>query len=67
VVLGDVVNRQIRLAERPVGLPGPETWKHTTEPVGEPDEGQFLVRVSHLSIDPAMRAWSTTLGPTARR
>jgi hypothetical protein len=27
------------------------------EPVPEPGEGEFRVRVSHISIDPAMRGW----------
>jgi len=50
-------NRQIRLAARPQGLPKPSDWEQTTEPVPEPGEGQFRVAVSHVSIDPAMRAW----------
>jgi NADPH-dependent curcumin reductase len=55
--LVDAVNHQVRLAARPTGLPGPQTWEHTTEPVGEPAEGLFVVQVSHLSLDPAMRGW----------
>jgi NADPH-dependent curcumin reductase CurA len=51
------VNHQVRLAARPSGLPGPEVWQHTEEPVGEPDEGRFVVRVTHISLDPAMRGW----------
>ncbi len=50
-------NHQIRLVARPVGTPGPEVWQHTEEPVPEPGAGRFVVRVSHLSIDPAMRGW----------
>jgi len=53
----DAVNRQFRLAARPVGLPKPDDWELTEEPVGEPDEGQVLVRVAFLSMDPAMRGW----------
>jgi NADPH-dependent curcumin reductase len=51
------VNHQIRLAARPVGLPKPSDWSHTEEPVGEPGEGQVLVKVLYLSLDPAMRGW----------
>ncbi|WP_174720328.1 NADP-dependent oxidoreductase [Streptomyces spongiicola] len=51
------INRQVRLAARPVGQPRPGDWEHTEEPVGEPGEGEFLVRVEYLSIDPAMRGW----------
>jgi NADPH-dependent curcumin reductase CurA len=51
------VNRQIRLAARPVGLPGPDTWARTEEPLLEPGDGQLLVKVLYLSLDPAMRGW----------
>ncbi len=53
----DVVNHQVRLAQRPVGTPGPEAWQHTEEPVPDPADGRFVVRVSHISLDPAMRGW----------
>jgi NADPH-dependent curcumin reductase CurA len=51
------VNGQCRLAARPVGLPVASDWEYTEEPMPEPDDGQFLVRVDYLSLDPAMRAW----------
>jgi NADPH-dependent curcumin reductase CurA len=51
------MNRQVRLAARPSGLPRATDWSLTTEPVPEPAPGQFVVAVSHLSIDPAMRGW----------
>ena len=50
-------NRQYRLAGRPVGLPKHSDWKFTTEPVAEPADGQVLVKVLQLSLDPAMRGW----------
>jgi NADPH-dependent curcumin reductase len=50
-------NRQIRLAARPQGLPKPGDWEHTQEAVPEPGDGELVVRVSHLSLDPAMRGW----------
>jgi len=53
----DAVNRQFRLAARPVGLPRSTDWNLTKEPVGEPAEGQVLIAVSFLSMDPAMRGW----------
>jgi NADPH-dependent curcumin reductase len=55
--LPERANHQVRLAARPTGLPGPGDWEHTTEPVGEPGDGRFLVEISHLSLDPAMRGW----------
>ena len=53
----DAVNRQVRLAARPVGLPKDSDWEHTEEPVAEPGEGEVLVKVRYLSLDPAMRGW----------
>jgi len=50
-------NRQCRLAQRPVGLPGPEVWQFTDEPVPEPQDGEVLVDVEYVSLDPAMRGW----------
>ena len=54
---GASVNRQWRLAARPKGLPTLSDWEYRTEPVPEPGEGQFLVRVLYISLDPAMRGW----------
>ncbi len=51
------VNQQVRLADRPSGLPRPSDWEFTSEGVPEPGAGQFVVAVSHLSVDPAMRGW----------
>jgi NADPH-dependent curcumin reductase CurA len=50
-------NQQVRLAARPSGLPKPTDWQHTEEPAGEPADGELLVRVDYLSLDPAMRGW----------
>jgi NADPH-dependent curcumin reductase len=50
-------NRQVRLAARPSGLPRPTDWAFTSEPVPAPGAGEFVVGVTHLSIDPAMRQW----------
>jgi NADPH-dependent curcumin reductase CurA len=52
-----LANQQFRLAARPVGLPKPGDWKQTTEPVRDPAEGEVLVKVLYLSLDPAMRGW----------
>jgi NADPH-dependent curcumin reductase CurA len=50
-------NRQYRLAARPVGLPKPSDWSFTSEPVPTPEDGQVLIKVLQLSLDPAMRGW----------
>jgi NADPH-dependent curcumin reductase CurA len=47
----------VRLAARPEGLPKRSDWKFTEEALADPPEGQMLVKVSHLSLDPAMRGW----------
>jgi len=50
-------NRQARLAARPSGTPKRTDWSFTDEDVAQPREGEFLVKVSHISLDPAMRGW----------
>ena len=50
-------NHQIRLAARPVGLPKPTDWQFTEEDVPEPKDGEVLVKVQYISLDPAMRGW----------
>jgi NADPH-dependent curcumin reductase CurA len=50
-------NRQVRLAARPSGLPRRADFEFTSEAVPAPGPGEFVVTVSHLSIDPAMRGW----------
>ncbi|WP_404816165.1 NADP-dependent oxidoreductase [Streptomyces thermolineatus] len=51
------INRQIRLASRPVGDVRPEDWEHAAVPAEEPGEGQFAGRTRFVSLDPAMRGW----------
>jgi NADPH-dependent curcumin reductase CurA len=51
------MNHQVRLAARPSGLPRPTDWSLTAEDVPDPGPGEFVVAISHLSIDPAMRGW----------
>lgn len=50
-------NRQFRLAARPVGLPKASDWKFVDEPVAPPREGEFVVKLAYISLDPAMRGW----------
>jgi NADPH-dependent curcumin reductase len=52
-----VLNRQVRLAARPVGLPTAANWQTTEEPLAELADGEIRVRVTALSLDPAMRGW----------
>lgn len=52
-----LANRQFRLASRPVGMPTRENWSLTSEPVAAPGEGDVLIKVDYISLDPAMRGW----------
>ncbi len=53
----NIVNHQFQLAARPVGMPKRSDWSYTEEPVREPGEGELLVKVLYISVDPAMRGW----------
>jgi NADPH-dependent curcumin reductase len=55
----DTLNRQFRLAARPVGLPKDNDWELVTEPVRDPAEGEVVVAAQYISLDPAMRGWVT--------
>src|SRR4051794_27455700 len=48
-------NRQILLASRPTGEPGPENFKLVETSVAPLSDGQVLVRHHFLSLDPYMR------------
>src|ERR1700730_902330 len=51
------INQQMRLGARPVGRPKPTDFTRTEEPVAHPGDGEFLVKVLYISLDPAMRGW----------
>src|ERR1043166_6131994 len=53
----DRTNHQFRLAARPSGLPEDSDWSYAEESVPEPGEGEVLVQVLYISLDPAMRGW----------
>jgi NADPH-dependent curcumin reductase len=53
----NAVNTQCRLAARPVNLPKAADWTIVEEPKPAAGEGEFVVEVDYLSIDPAMRTW----------
>lgn len=52
-----LTNHKFLLAARPVGMPNRTNWTYTEEPVREPNEGELLVQVLYISLDPAMRMW----------
>jgi NADPH-dependent curcumin reductase CurA len=47
----------VRLARRPVGSPVADDFRISTDEIPEPGPGQVLVRVTMISLDPAMRGW----------
>lgn len=52
-----LVNRQWILRRRPQGLVRPGDLELVESPIGEPGEGEVLVRTVYLSLDPTNRTW----------
>jgi NADPH-dependent curcumin reductase len=50
-------NHHFKLARRPVGMVKREDFEYAQAPVPQPGEGEVLVKVLYLSLDPAMRGW----------
>jgi NADPH-dependent curcumin reductase CurA len=57
----DLVNNAVRLASRPIGLPTRANWEYTEDPVSSAGDGEVLVQVLYLSLDPAMRGWMSDM------
>jgi NADPH-dependent curcumin reductase CurA len=53
----DVVNHQFRLAARPKGMVSREDFDYVEESLPELGDGQALVKILYVSLDPAMRGW----------
>lgn len=51
------LNRQWRLAARPVGLVKQSDFEWMEEPVPDPGEGELIVHNLYLSLDPTYRGW----------
>lgn len=51
-------NTQVILANRPVGVPKPEHFAIRETDIPGLARDQFLIRISHWSVDPAMRGWA---------
>lgn len=52
-----MINRQIILQTRPVGIPGPEHFRLVEAAVATPGPGELLVENVYLSVDPAQRGY----------
>jgi NADPH-dependent curcumin reductase CurA len=55
--MSPLVNHQFRLARRPVGMVQRGDFEYAAAPVAEPGEGEVLVKILYISLDPAMRGW----------
>jgi NADPH-dependent curcumin reductase CurA len=53
-----ILSRQWRLKRRPTGNFSEADFELATAPIPELGEGQFLVRLTHLSVDPTQRIWA---------
>lgn len=51
------MNKQQILKQRPVGLPKASTWELKKSSIPALEEGQALIKVHYVSLDPAMRGW----------
>ena len=51
------VNRQLLLAKRPVGEPTTDDFEVREGDPPSPGDGEVLVKVLQISLDPAMRGW----------
>ncbi len=52
------VNRKILLVQRPVEMFTDSCFEVVESPVPEPGDGEALVKIEYLSLDPAMRGWA---------
>jgi len=51
------MNKQLKLAKRPVGMPEADTWNLDSSEIPEPKDGEILIQTHYISLDPAMRGW----------
>ena len=52
-----IINRQLRLTHRPEGMVKREDFDLVRVPIGELNDGEILVRVLYISMDPTNRVW----------
>lgn len=53
----NLINHKFELAARPVGLPKRSDWNYKQESVRNLADGELLVKILYISLDPAMRGW----------
>ncbi len=52
-----MMNKQWRLKARPIGEPTADTWQYSETEVPAISDGQLLIKIEYISLDPAMRGW----------
>jgi NADPH-dependent curcumin reductase len=52
-----LTNHQFKLARRPVGMVQRSDFDYAESPVAQPGDGEVLVKILYISLDPAMRGW----------
>ena len=55
------INRQFRLAARPVGDIKESDFEYREEPIPSPKDDEVLVRTIYLSLDPTNRIWMSDM------
>lgn len=55
------INRQFRLANRPIGEIKQSNFEYREEPIPSPQNGEVLVRTIYLSLDPTNRIWMSDM------
>ena len=53
--MSETISREIRLKNRPVGLPRESDFELATVPIPAPGAGEVMVRNLYMSVDPYMR------------
>ncbi|MEL6720959.1 MAG: NADP-dependent oxidoreductase [Bacteroidota bacterium] len=51
------MNTQVILKERPTGIPNENTWSIEKNAIPSPSDGEVLIKILYISLDPAMRGW----------
>ena len=51
------INRQVRLKDRPIGIPQAEHFEIVNVPLSDLGDNEVLVQNIYLSVEPAMRGW----------
>ncbi len=53
----NLTNKLFKLAARPTGMAKRTDFSYEEVPVAEPKDGELLVKIHYISLDPAMRGW----------